>query len=185
MLVTPLLKRPPLQWQPLETPEFSVLVPGKAKATEGTEQTEAGPVKTVTWAIQTVGPFFAVSTADYPAGKMSNATTSKVLEGARDGAMQNVQGVVEKDAPVFLELEGRKKRYEGREFFGSTKAGIRIGARLFLVDDRLYQLICVSPRRDFTEEEFRKFVDSFKVKSAVAAAVPGAPPAATGPRKKK
>ena len=157
-------------WKTIDGKDFSVSAPGEAKTTEGTEQTEAGPVKTVTWAVQTSTAFYAVSVADYPAGMMKNAVPSKVLEGARDGAMANVGGTVEKDLGVFLDSGTPKKKYPGRDFNGTTKAGIKLAARLFLVDDRLYQMICVSPKDSFNEADFKKFADSFKLKGVAAAA---------------
>ena len=103
---------------------------------------------------------------------------SKVLEGARDGAMANVNGTVEKDFSVFLDSGLPKKKYPGREFDGSTTSGLKLAARLFLVDDRLYQLISVSPKATFNAADFKKFADSFKLKAAAA-------PAGSGKRTKK
>lgn len=164
------------EWKPLDTRDFSVSLPGEAKMQEGVEQTEAGPVKTTTWGVQTTGTtgkegsFFAVSIADYPPGMMAKAVPSKVLEGARDGAMANVGGTVEKDVGLFLDSGLPKKKYPGREFNGSTKSGLKLAARLYLVDDRLYQMICVSPKATFNDVDFKQFADSFKLKSAATPA---------------
>jgi hypothetical protein len=157
-------------WQTIDNASFSVEVPGAPKVEEGTEQTAAGAVKTTTWGVQGSSSFFAVSTADYPPGMMAAAVPSKVLEGARDGAMANVGGTVEDDIGVFLDSGLPKKKYPGREFNGSTKSGLKLAARLFLVDDRLYQLICVSPKASFNADDFKKFADSFKLKTGSAPA---------------
>ncbi len=167
-------------WETLDAPTFTVELPAKASMKEGEEKTAAGPVKTTTWSAQTAGAFYAVSIADYPAGMMTKAVPSKVLEGARDGAMANVGGKVEKDFAVFLDSGTPKKKYPGREFDGTTGAGIKMAARLFLVDDRLYQMISVSPIAAFNEADFKKFADSFKLK--VVAEAPAAKP---GKSKKK
>jgi hypothetical protein len=170
----------PVAWQALETATFTIDVPGAAKMQEGIEKTQAGPVNTTTWSIQTGTAFYAVSIADYPKGMMAAAVPSKVLEGARDGAMANVGGKVDKDFTVFLESGVAKKKYPGREFDGVTNAGVKMAARLFLVDDRLYQMIAVSPVPQFNPEDFKKFADSFKLKPAAAAPAP----AKAGKRKK-
>ena len=162
----------PPAWQSLDAPTFTVDVPGVPEMKEGVEQTKAGPVKTTTWSIKTQGAFFAVSIADYPKGAMGNAMPVKVLEGARDGAMANVGGTVEKDISVFLDSGTPKKKYPGREFDGTTKSGLKLAARLFLVEDRLYQLICVTPKAGFNAADFKKFADSFKLKKAAAPAKP-------------
>lgn len=159
----------PIGWQQVDTETFSVEVPGAVEKKDGTEQTAAGPVKTTTWSSQTAGAFYAVSIADYPTGMMAAALPSKVLEGARDGAMANVGGKVERDFAVFLDSGTPKKKYPGREFDGSTTQGIRLAARLFLVDDRLYQMISVSPIASFNAADFKKFADSFKLKATAAA----------------
>ncbi len=158
-------------WSTVDGPTFTADMPGTASVKEGTEQTAAGPVKTTTWGVQTQGAFLAISIADYPPGMMANAVPSKVLEGARDGAMANVGGTVEKDIGLFLDSGIPKKKYPGREFDGSTKSGLKLAARLYLVDDRLYQLICVTPKAGFNAADFKKFADSFKLKKS------GAPPA--------
>ena len=161
-------------WQPLDTETFAVELPGTPAMKEGVEQTKAGAVKTTTWSVQTATAFYAVSTADYPKGMMKAALPSKVLEGARDGAMANVGGKVDKDFAVFLDSGTPKLKYPGREFDGTTAQGIKMAARLFLVDDRLYQMISVSPIAAFNADEFAKFADSFKLKvAAPAAAKPG------------
>lgn len=160
----------PMAWAPLDGPTFTAEMPGAPSVKEGTEQTQAGPVKTTTWGVQTNGAFFAISTADYPPGMMTNAVPSKVLEGARDGAMANVGGTVEKDIGMFLDSGLPKKKYPGREFDGTTKSGLKLAARLFLVDDRLYQLICVTPKAGFNAADFKRFADSFKLKKGGAAA---------------
>src|SRR5205085_2073572 len=103
----------PLPWAPLDAPSFTAEMPGTPNLKEGKEQTAAGDVKTVTWGVQTAGAFYAISTADYPPGMMTNALPSKVLEGARDGAMANVGGTIEKDISVFLPAPGLKKKYPG------------------------------------------------------------------------
>lgn len=167
----------PPTWAPVDGPTFTAEMPGTASVKEGTEQTAAGPVKTTTWGVQTNGAFFAISIADYPPGMMANAVPSKVLEGARDGAMANVGGTVEKDIGVFLDSGIPKKKYPGREFDGSTKSGLKLAARLYLVDDRLYQLICVTPKAGFNAADFKRFADSFKLKKG------GAEPPAKGGKK--
>lgn len=168
----------PPTWAPVDGPTFTAEMPGTASVKEGTEQTAAGPVKTTTWGVQTNGAFFAISIADYPPGMMANAVPSKVLEGARDGAMANVGGTVEKDIGVFLDSGIPKKKYPGREFDGSTKSGLKLAARLYLVDDRLYQLICVTPKAGFNAADFKRFADSFKLKKGGAV-----PPPAKGAKK--
>lgn len=165
------------KWETLDTATFSIDAPGKATVKEGVENTKAGPVKTTTWSVQTEGAFYAVSIADYPKGMMGAAVPGKVLEGARDGAMSNVGGTVGKDVEV--SLDAGKKKYPGREFDGNTTQGIKMAARLFLVDDRLYQMISVSPTAAFNADDFKKFADSFKLKATAAA------PAKPGKRTKK
>ena len=40
---------------------------------------------------------------------------------------------------------------------------------MFLVDDRLYQMISVSPIAAFNAADFKKFADSFKLKASAPA----------------
>ena len=80
--------------------------------------------------------------------------------------MANAGGTVEKDIGIFLDSGTPKKKWPGREFDGTTTSGLKLAARLFLVDDRLYQMICVTPKASFNADNFKKFADSFKLKPA-------------------
>lgn len=147
------------EWKLLETPDFSVNLPGVANKKEMTEQATGGNVKVTIWGVQTPNAFFAVSTADYPTG-----IDASVLERVRDGAMSSVQAELGKDVAVLLDSANAKKKYAGREFDANTKTGIKLAARLFLVEKRLYQMICVSPSGTFSAADFKHFADSFKLK---------------------
>jgi hypothetical protein len=152
-------------WKVVETPDFSVNLPGAAAKKEMVEQAESGEVKITIWGVQTPNAFFAVSIADYPKG-----IDGDVLERVRDGAMASVQATLERDVGVFLDSAAGapKKKYEGREFDATTKSGIKLAARLFLVENRLYQMICVSPKTAFDSAAYKKFVESFKLRHAAA-----------------
>lgn len=147
-------------WKTLDTDEFSVTLPGTANKKEMVEQSNSGAVKVTVWGVQTSNAFFAVSIADYPTG-----IDGDVLGRVRDGAMASVQATVGKDVPLVINSGNLKKKYPGREFDANTKTGIKLAARLFLVDKRLYQMICVSPSGSFSSADFKQFADSFKLKS--------------------
>ena len=152
------------EWKLLETPDFSVKLPGEAKKKEVTQQASSGEVKITVWGVQTANAFFAVSTADYAAQGLESDELVKV----RDGAIESMQATLEKDSVVSLDSPTTKKKYTGREFAAKTKTGIKFAARLFLVEKRLYQIICVSPHGSFSAADFKVFADSFKLRPAMA-----------------
>lgn len=165
MLVAPGPAAPAIaavEWRPLETADFAVSLPGAPVATQSVE--ENGAMTTSSWALQTPNAYFAVSATDFQTGTLSNAEPSRILAASRDEALTSAKAVLEKDAAVFLEGAAKKKKYEGREFFANAPTDVRLATRLFVVDDRLYQLMMASTKSGFNEDAFRKFVDSFKLK---------------------
>jgi hypothetical protein len=95
---------------------------------------------------------------------MNTAQAGKTLYGAnycdssRDGAVANLEG----------ELAGEKDiklgEYPGREIQIDVAGGKRLfRVRVYLVDQRLYQVVVFGTKEAATSKEADKFLDSFKL----------------------
>ena len=156
----------PAGWVPLVVKEsgFQAAFPGTPTKEDSTQDTEAGTAKTTTWAVEPrKQAYFAVSVTVFPEKTVSMQLPSEVLEGARDGAVANVNGTLVSDRSLFVNAPpGAKQRlYPAREFELIGPQGIQMGARVIVVGDRLYQIIQV--RVSDSNEEFKKLAGSFQL----------------------
>ena len=104
---------------------------------------------------------YYVSYADYPAEIIEQSDPIKILEGSRDGASQSVSGKVTSDKPISLDRHpGREITVEGKDENGQS---VTIKSRIFLVDNRLYQIMVISPQRNFDNNAADTFLQSFKL----------------------
>ncbi|MBN1457745.1 MAG: hypothetical protein JW912_07835 [Sedimentisphaerales bacterium] len=101
---------------------------------------------------------FAVAYVDYPDSVFKKRSVKEMLDGAVDGAVNNVGG------KLIDEIEVEYEGYPGREIevsIASEKAIIR--ARIYLVDKRLYQLMVIGKEDQVTESRVYDFFDSFVI----------------------
>lgn len=159
-------------WTAVGNETFAALLPGDPQVKDDAVETAAGKMKTRTWSSQRSGAYFAIAMVSYPPDLVHKSIPSKMLEGARDGALANIQGVIEKDYGVFIDSGLPKKKWPGREIFATAPQGMRYAARLYLIDADLYQLIVVRKSAEGTDDDFKKLVESFKLKPPAAAATP-------------
>ena len=165
------------EWKEVGNETFTAVLPGDPKVQDDAVETAAGKMKTRTWASQKANAYYAISMVSYPPDLVHKSIPSKMLEGARDGALANIQATLEKDYGVFIDSGIPKKKWPGRELFANAPQGMRYAARLYLVDAELYQIIVVRKASEGSDDDFKKIVESFKLKPP-----PGAAPA---PAKKK
>ncbi len=175
LLVAAALAAPPAvraeDWKKVETPTFEALLPcAQPKLEEQAMETQIGQARMRMWQCETKDAFAALSTVEYPADAVAKAVPAKMLDGARDGALANINGTLEREVPILLDSGQPKKKWPGREFAGVTPAGIVYEARIYLVDNRLYQLALVHPKASDVAATFKKLADSFKLKPPLKAA---------------
>ena len=103
--------------------------------------------------------YYAVAIADYPEELVKKGDTAGMLDGARDGAVSNVNGKLEKEEQV--EVEG----YPGRKIHVvATVQGVNLelDAVLCLAGSRLYQAIVARPSGSVPDADVQRFVNSMK-----------------------
>ena len=151
------------EWQEFTSDEggFSVLFPAAPRA-------ETQPVNTVAGTIQmhnhtaTGGAFeYAVSYADYPEW-IAQADPTAALDGAVEGAAANVDGSIASHESIRLSgYPGRDVTIEARQ--ACVEATVR--TRIYLVGKRLYMVVVVAPRDQYSESDATAYLDSFRLRS--------------------
>jgi len=156
--------RPASAWKEFSTAVggFSILMPGTPQEQKQSLDSEIGPIDYYTFSSEDRASAYVVGYADYPADLIRQADPDAMLDGARDGAVSNVKGKLVNEREMSL------RDYPGKELeieapIGGVSQNGTIITRLYLVDQRLYQLITVTPQGRDSSEDVQKFLDSFKL----------------------
>jgi hypothetical protein len=132
---------------------FSMLFPGQPILKEQPVDSTAGKVTNYVLVASLGSTAFLASYADYPP---LNDDPQAVLDRVRDGAVSGVKGTLTKSIAITL------KGYPGREFQASGE-DMRATFRIYLVNNRLYQMAVVCPP-DAPTDQVRDFLNSFDLK---------------------
>jgi len=172
-----------LVWKAFDGGTYSASFPGEVTSAEHTDETQSGPVKSLSYTCTLPHEVFHLSIAEYPVELLKKAVPAQMLEGARDGAVANMAGVLEKDVAVFVDSGEAKKKWPGREFTfhmdrsdgdgGVTRAWMDV--HMFMVDNKLYSSLLSRDATVKDDADFVKFVDGLKLKRP--AKTPAAAPA--------
>jgi len=137
---------------------FSVLMPGTPVAKREAVPTPLGPIATYFFSLEVQqGTNLTVSFAEVPQGLLGlEGVDDLLLTMARDAAVKQVDGKLLKDEPVKL-----NQRIPGREFQIDVGLGSILRMRVFLVQNRVYQIVAAGPKDYATGKDADKFLDSF------------------------
>jgi hypothetical protein len=143
---------------------FRVSFPAPPHQEASMQETGAGLAATTTWSLApSEGEYLAVSATHFPEGTVSTNAPEKVLAGARDGALANVQGTLVREEAVRVRgPRGGKPSYPGLDYQATSGQGLRVSTRLLVVGDTLYQLLYVRTGED--DAPFRQLVGSFALR---------------------
>jgi hypothetical protein len=139
--------------------DFVVTFPGQPKSTDTSVPLPDGSKITVTsYAVEREDGAFIVAVADYPAD-LVGADPKVVLEGARDGALQNVQATLTTSESISLGA------VPGIAFGGTVASNNGVlTTRIFLDGVRLYQVFAVGDAASSSlTADTAAFLDSFKL----------------------
>ena len=136
---------------------FSILLPGTPERTVQKVNTPVGILEFIMYQTGSDRIGFIAGYVDYPPKMFEDADIESMLNGARDGAVQNVVGEL-KDEKV-LDFHGNP----GRELEINVPNKAIIKSRIILIGTRLYQTMAVSKSKNALRTNCPKFFDSFKV----------------------
>lgn len=133
---------------------FVVLLPAEPRSTE--QELEIGTGKLVNNVFLALTQFavFSVSYADFPPG---TAQSKSLLDKMQKGVIDGIRGRLLRSSKI------SHKGYPGREFQASSESGLYT-SRIYLVNDRLYQLVVVAMPEMVSSEPVDRFLNSFDLK---------------------
>lgn len=112
---------------------------------------------------------YMVSVGDFPSGTVKEGSEEKILDGSRDGIVNQLKGKVLEEKKIQLDGKylGRELRVEAPGIGEATDDNpTPVGlcrCRLFLVGDRLYQIVVVAAEKVANSAETTAFLESFKL----------------------
>jgi hypothetical protein len=136
---------------------FSVLMPGTPKEQVGKIKSASGDLDNTQYAVAASKAFWMVSVVDYPAGS-ANGKEDALLDGAVKSTVKGLQGKTLAEGKIILE-----DKYPGRKLeVEAEKVGL-YRAHIFLVGDRVYQVVVRGPKDVVTSPDATKYLESFKL----------------------
>jgi len=139
---------------------FSVISPGRMIESQEAVQTAAGEIMMYLFMYETSSSARLVGYADYEKELVSRVDPEELLNGTRDGAVGNVNGILQKETRITID------GFPGRdlEFSAIIEAKVvSARARIYLVENRLYQILALEESSTGVSDEMIAFIDSFKL----------------------
>ncbi len=140
-----------------EEGRFSVLLPDEPERKLQKVDTPIGTLYFIMYSAGSEQIDFLVGYVDYPPTMFENADIEKMLDGARDGAVRNVNGILENEK--VLDFHGNP----GRELEIKVPEEATIKTRIILIGTRLYQVMAVGESKRVLNKNCPQFFGSFKV----------------------
>ena len=166
------------EWRTIDVAEgaFRVLMPGQPHIANQQFETPAGRMSAHLYSSDRPAAYYAVGYSDYPLAFALGENPDKIFNGVRDTWLRRIGGRL--TGPVRkLTLAGK---YPGLEFTAEGKAkgaDAFMQARLFLVDQRLYQVIAMGRKNEVPQGDINRFLNSFAlVPTADVGTLPVKPP---------
>jgi hypothetical protein len=149
----------PPEWKEFVTKEgqFKASMPGTPKQKKLDTESDFGKGVLHMNVVEVGKTMYAANYSDFPA-EVKKATLKQVYDSSRDGAVANMDGKLAEEKEVKLgEHPGREIRIDVAE----GKLLFRV--RVYLVEQRLYQVVVLGTPEAVKSKEADKFLDSFKL----------------------
>jgi hypothetical protein len=148
-------------WQTFNGDKFSVNMPGTPVKSEQTQTTVAGPISIKMNTIDRGSEAYAVGYTEYPSVIFDSQSGDALLNGARDGAINNMHGQMLGERAI------SQGSYTGKEVTGKVPdKNYSFTLQLYLAKPRMYLLIFLKQGDQPISDDGRKFLDSFKITSS-------------------
>lgn len=154
----------PSEWREMEISEggFKVLMRGEAHYVRHDLETPAGKMTAHLYSSDRPESYFAVGYSDYPLALIVGSKPDALFTSVRDTWVRRIKGrLVATDDTLKLadRYPGMEFTAEGRDAQGETF----VQSRLFLVDQRLYQLVAMGRKNEVSQGVINRFLNSFRL----------------------
>jgi len=157
------------EWRPLEVPDgaFAALMRGQPHYARQTLDTPAGQMQAHLYSSDRPDAYYAIGFSDYPLTFAIQTQAEEILNGVRDTWVKRINGK--------LVTSGREAHDKNPGLQFTARGTFRdrdvlLDARLYLVDQRLYQLVAITRTAETPQGVVNRFFKSFRL----------APPGAVG-----
>ena len=147
-------------WQTVNGDGFTFSTPGSPSHDEQSLPSAVGPIPLHLYTLTQGFEGYIVGYSIYPDSVFSAASSEQLLDGAQNGAVNNVQGQVTSQRSI--SINGNP----GREIVGTSPSkNIGFTARVYIVKPRMYMLVYTQYDKDKPmSSDGRKFLESFQLK---------------------
>jgi hypothetical protein len=136
---------------------FSARFPSDPNRESGIVNAPDGRIEFIQYMSKVRDILYTVSYGDYPNNALKGLSSEQLLDNARNGAVENVQGKLLSETII------SKGNYPGREITVKVEPNSVITAQIVLNDNRLYSLMVVTPADQLFTSHRREFFDSFSI----------------------
>ena len=150
---------PPPEVFSSESGQFEIAAPAPFEETQQSVETPVGPVEIYTFTAETENTAYVVAYSDYPAEIIEQTDPQALLDSSRDGAVSNLGGTLVSEEVI--DLAGNPGRSLVISAAANQEQAATINSRIYLVDNRLYQVLVVAPEGEETPDDASLFLDSF------------------------
>ena len=147
------------EWKDFTSAECrcSAQLPGMPQQRSNTMQSKFGTLDAKMIMLDVPGTaFFALFYVDYPKDVITKDKPDEILNDVREAAVANVKGKLRSETKITM------NGFPGREVKIDSPGKMVMHGRIYLVKERLYQVIVVMPESRESAGESKKFLDSFK-----------------------
>jgi len=151
-------------WREVAAPDggFRVRLHGDPRVEQRNVDTPAGKITGHWYSLDGKDSVFGVGFADYPREILQAVPPRNMFSNVRDGWLRRIDGQLDGNA-TDIKLDGQ---WLGMEFTARGRLDGRdawMRGRLYLVDNRLYQLIVFGNKQTIPASDINQFMASFKV----------------------
>jgi len=149
------------EWKEFTSPDgrFSVEFPGTPKQVKDPRQTKFGKVEAQLVILSVSNRvFYGVEYLDYPASVLKAHGADELLDDAVESAVKGVKGA-RIDSKDTITASGSP----GRQIVLSAPGNLQLTMKMFLVKNRLYQVIASVGKGEEKTADPKRFLESFKL----------------------
>jgi hypothetical protein len=137
---------------------FTIMLPKNVKEQKQTINTKLGPIDVISYTATAKHHDFTVAFSEYPASFIAGSNPQTILDGSRDGAVRNIQGQLLTE--TLFDIKG----HPGRELKIEGPQKMILHVRVYLVGNKLYQVMAISKPAFAYDKKIDEVFDSFKIK---------------------
>jgi hypothetical protein len=152
------------EWQDLTVRDagFSVLMRGEPFYTKREIEVPAGRIVAHLYVSDRPDSVVAIGYTDYPIALVLGAPPEKLFAGVRDTWLNRLHGTLTRsDRPLKIDDKHPGIEFSADGQIENTEAFVR--ARLYLVDQRLYQVVILGKTAAVPSRVVNRYLDSFKL----------------------